>query len=370
MEPTDDREQPVAPRPAPDLPSGRLLDLPDRGTTFVREVDGPPGAPTVLLLHGWTVTADLNFYATYAPLGRRFRVVAADHRGHGRGLRADTPFTLEDAADDAAAVVRELGLGPVVAVGYSMGGAVAQLLWHRHPELVDGLVLCATAGVFNESREEALRFLGLNGLAGLVRAAPDTAKKWVADQYLTRKGRSYEDWAIEELSRHDLAAQVEAGAAIGRFSSIEWLSEVDVPTSVVVTTDDQVVPMRRQIQLFESIPTAQAYRVDGPHDAIASRSEHFVPTLVAAATSVAERARRRRDGGPDSDIVLGAGDAATVGVHRTARPADRPAERATTRASRPRFSGLTLKARAGGPIDKQQPTARVSREEPAPRSSE
>ena len=64
---------------------------------------------------------------------RQFNVVALDHRGHGRGLQSDEPFRLADCADDVAALVDELGLGPVIVVGYSMGGPIAQLLWRRHP---------------------------------------------------------------------------------------------------------------------------------------------------------------------------------------------------------------------------------------------
>ena len=55
---------------APPLPPGRIVELPGRGTTFVREADGPAGAPTVVLLHGWSVDADLNWFACYGPLGR------------------------------------------------------------------------------------------------------------------------------------------------------------------------------------------------------------------------------------------------------------------------------------------------------------
>ncbi|MGZ0216560.1 MAG: hypothetical protein ACKVKP_10965, partial [Acidimicrobiales bacterium] len=47
------------------LPRGRLYDLADRGKTFARVVEAQPGSPTVLLLHGWTATADLNWYSSY-----------------------------------------------------------------------------------------------------------------------------------------------------------------------------------------------------------------------------------------------------------------------------------------------------------------
>ncbi len=95
----------------PPLPPGRLVAVPKRGETLVRELAGPadPGAPTILLLHGWTLCADLNWYAFYAALARHGRVLAMDVRGHGRGIRSEQRFTLEDAADDAVALLAHLG---------------------------------------------------------------------------------------------------------------------------------------------------------------------------------------------------------------------------------------------------------------------
>src|SRR3712207_3035059 len=70
----------------PDLPPGRFVSLPGRGRAFVREVPARNDAPVVMLLHGWTATAALNWHSCFAPLGEHFRVIAADHRGHGQGL--------------------------------------------------------------------------------------------------------------------------------------------------------------------------------------------------------------------------------------------------------------------------------------------
>src|SRR5260221_9009287 len=55
--------------PAPVLAPGRALDLPRRGTTFIREMPGPPDAPTLLLLHGWVATGGLNWFQTFDALG-------------------------------------------------------------------------------------------------------------------------------------------------------------------------------------------------------------------------------------------------------------------------------------------------------------
>ncbi len=92
----------------PPIPLGRRVELPGRGTTFVREVAGPPGAPTVVLLHGLIASGGLNWFQAFEPLAAHFRVVAIDHRGHGRGLRTWSRFRLADCADDVAALLAEL----------------------------------------------------------------------------------------------------------------------------------------------------------------------------------------------------------------------------------------------------------------------
>ena len=280
---------PVTP-PAPELPDGREVELDGLGSVLVREVPGPPGAPTVFLLHGWTASADLNFFTCYRPLGERFRVLAFDHRGHGRGLRTRKPFRLEDCADDVAAVADALGIDSFVPVGYSMGGPIAKLLWQRHPERVAGLVLCATAPYFAGRRPERLSFMGLTGLAALARYTPAQARSWMTEQfYLQRKSQTWGAWAIQQAASHDWRMVLEAGRAIGSFSSSDWIRDIDVPTAVITTMRDQVVPLRRQVKLFEWIDGAVPFRVDGAHDAVISNADRFVPQLTRALHTVTGR---------------------------------------------------------------------------------
>jgi 3-oxoadipate enol-lactonase len=283
-----------APPLAPELPEGRSVELPDRGTTFIREIEGPPGAPTVVLLHGWTVTADINFFTAYELLGRHFRVITIDHRGHGGGIRTRAVFRLEDCADDVAVLIDTLRLGPVIVVGYSMGGAVAQLVCHRHPTLVAGVVLCSTARMFNGGKGEAISFFGLAGLAALSRLAPEQARVWMTDQFISRKGRSYQAWALQQVRGNDVVKMLEAGHAIGQFSSREWIGYVPVPAAVIVTMQDRTVPARRQLRLADSLPNAVVYRVAAGHDACIGASDVWVPMLLAAIQDVADRAASTR----------------------------------------------------------------------------
>ena len=113
------------------------------------------------------MTADLNFYRCYRSLGERFRVLAFDHRGHGDGIRTRRPFRLADCADDVVALADVVGVDGVDPVGYSMGGAVAQQVWRRHPDRVGGIVLARRPAHFNGTALEHLNFLGLGGLAAL-----------------------------------------------------------------------------------------------------------------------------------------------------------------------------------------------------------
>ena len=259
----------------------------------MRDIAGPDDAPTVVLLHGWTATADINWFTCYRALGERYRVIAFDHRGHGSGIRSRRTFRLEDCADDVAAVTEALGVDTFVPVGYSMGGPIAQLTWRRHRDRVDGLVLCATTPYFAGKRPERLSFVGLTGLATLARFTPSQARDWITDQvYLQRKSASWGDWATEQVANHDWKTILQAGKAIGEFSSSDWVGEIDVPTSVVVTMDDPVVPVRRQAKLFDWIPDAEAFRVEGGHVAVVSNSKRFVPLLFRAVESVVVRARR------------------------------------------------------------------------------
>jgi 3-oxoadipate enol-lactonase len=281
----------TADQTGPLLPRGREIELPG-GTTYLREVPGPPGAPAVVLVHGWTATADLNWFTSYEALGRRFRVLAFDQRGHGRGIRPKRSFRLEDCADDIAALADVLGLDQVIVAGYSMGGPIAQLAWRRHPDRVDGLVLCATARNFSSGvPEERLWFISLNGLAMASRLGPATARKWLSDQFMARRGRAYDPWAFDQIQGHDWTSVFEAGRELGRYSSVPWAAEVNVPTAVVITTQDRVVPLRRQERLAESIPGSKVFTVASDHDGCVARPDLFVPTLVSATTWVAERAR-------------------------------------------------------------------------------
>jgi 3-oxoadipate enol-lactonase len=260
------------------LPSGRVVDLPGRGATWIRDIPGPPGAPVLLLLHGWTVTADLNFSGAYTILAQEWRVVALDHRGHGRGLRGPDPFRLEDCADDAVALLDALGVTRAVVAGYSMGGAVALLAAARHPARVAGLVLCATAGVFVTNGLLRRLCTGVATLAGP--AARRAARLW-PDATSLPSGLNPRSWP----------AVLDAGLEISRFRAQSWLADLGKPAAVVLTLNDRMVPPYRQQALAEATG-ASVHPLPGGHDAC--RSAQFATVLLEAARSVQRDVLRSR----------------------------------------------------------------------------
>lgn len=266
----------------PRLLAGRALDLPGRGTTFVRHDPGPPGAPTVLLLHGIGVTADANWFTAYPSLAAQFGVVAIDHRGHGRGIRSSERVTLASCADDAAAALEALGIDRAVAVGYSMGGPIAQLLWHRHRDRVAGLVLCATAH----------RFRGTEPMRGFGPALVQRSRAMVtAPLRRARLDADLRRWLLAELRSTDQRRAMQAGFSLSRFDASGWIGHVDVPSAVVLTTRDGAVLPARQQRLADALPGSTLVRCESDHSGCITRPDRFVPALLAALDAVTSPSR-------------------------------------------------------------------------------
>ncbi|WIX93005.1 alpha/beta fold hydrolase [Amycolatopsis sp. DG1A-15b] len=130
--------RPVRPSPGgalprqPDLPTGRMLALPGRGSVFARGNlhDGSLRGLPVLLLHGWTLSRDTNFFGLMPSLARRHPFAGFDQRGHGRTVLDARRFTVPDLAEDALAVARR--------------------------DRVAGLVLSATALSYTQTRRDRL----------------------------------------------------------------------------------------------------------------------------------------------------------------------------------------------------------------------
>jgi pimeloyl-ACP methyl ester carboxylesterase len=181
-------------------------------------------------------------------------------------------FSLEVCADDAAALVRSLGLGPAICLGYSMGGPVAQLMARRHPDVVAGLVLCATAPKFVSNSWERLLLMRFSNLAFTARNAQDNI---LPLRYIAPK----------------LLRVLEATGSLAKFDSTSWLGYLDVPTSIVLTTADHLVPPSDQ-RLLTAIPKSKVFEIDAGHEACVTQSSKLVQAIEDSIDSIERRIRR------------------------------------------------------------------------------
>jgi len=276
------------------LPPGRRVVLPGRGRTFVREMEGPSGAPTVLLVHGWLASSAMNWYRAYEPLSEHFRVVAPDLRGHGRGIRSSAPFSLIDCADDLAALVDTLDCGPVIAVGYSMGGPVTQLLCRRHPDMVAGLVQCSTTHLLARGRRQRLLFGSLfNYAAGVARVTRLAGVGRHGVKLFPGSGEpeppaGTSSWILDEMRRHDARLILEAANAGSYYDATTWIGDIDVAAAVLATRDDRALPIDAQLEMASALPRAKVWQIGGDHLSVTDPS--YGAVLVEACRDVARRA--------------------------------------------------------------------------------
>jgi len=295
---------PAAPVP-PDLPPGRAMNLPGRGEVFVRDFGAAPGGPAVLLLHGWTASADLNFWPAYAGLAESYRVIALDQRGHGRGLRSTEPFSLEDCADDAAALLEQLGIGRVIVVGYSMGGPVGLLLARRHPGTVAGLVMQATALEWRHAaRERAVwRLLPVLDVGLRAGAGAGFFDRVIREAAGEDPGlASYLPWLAAEFQRATAGDLVAAGRALSRYDARPWAGQLDIPAAVLITTRDRLVRLAKQRELARAL-RASVFEIDADHDLpLANRGEYARLTRLSVDSVAAE------SGGARPAVPPGAAD--------------------------------------------------------------
>ncbi|HEX6874811.1 MAG TPA: alpha/beta hydrolase [Nocardioidaceae bacterium] len=287
----------AVPLPSIPLPEGRVVDLPG-GSTYVTRTSGPPGAPTLLLLHAVGCTGLLTWFPAIPELARRYEVVTLDQRWHGQGVMSEE-FSLYDCADDVAALIEILELEDVIVTGYSMGSIVAQRVWRQHPHLVSGLVLGATTDRFRNSPKEMVFFhamaLSMGALRGLSRSRTAMAAARAAARMLDIDNpQDLHDWALAEFRSTSPWAVAQAVAALGRHHSTPWLRRIDVPTAVVVMKRDRVIPAERQRAIAARIPAATMHEADTGHAGCVLAAEAFVPVLLEACASVAARLRDRK----------------------------------------------------------------------------
>lgn len=276
---------------APELPPGRHVELPGRGTTFVRELPAPDhraGRTPVVLLHGWTLTADLNFHGVYDLLAREHPLVAVDARSHGRGLRGRR-FTYDDAADDLAALLDELGIDRAILAGFSLGGVTSIHTALRHPDRVAGIVPQACALTYaalprDRAAHRALR--ALEPVVGRLEAVEVSRRYWHDTVRRHPHTRPYWQWITAELATTSAREMAEVLDAVFALDLRERAAELHtLPSAFLALGRDRVCRPSLQRAAAAAIG-AHLVEVPADHNIALSRPEQYGAALLDALAHV------------------------------------------------------------------------------------
>ncbi len=215
---------------------------------------GPETAQPIVFHHGWPLSADdwdaqLLFF-----VGRGFRVVAHDRRGHGRSSQVSDGHDMDHYAADAAAVVDHLGLRNAVHVGHSTGGGEALHYTVKHGSgRVAKLVLIGAVPPLMLKTAANPGGLPIEVFDGLRKALTDNRAQFFLDlptgpfYGYNRPGAKISQGVIENWWRQGMMGSAKAHyEGIKAFSETDFtedLKAVTVPTLVMHGDDDQIVPI-------------------------------------------------------------------------------------------------------------------------------
>ncbi len=215
-----------------------------------REAEGEPREP-ILLIHGFASNAQVNWVnpGWVHDLSRAgYRVIAFDHRGHGRSSSSYDPadYTPSKMAEDAAALLDHLGIGRAHVMGYSMGARVATFMALDHPERVATLILGG---------------LGIGMIEGVGDWDPiaDALRADDAKKITHARGRMFRDFADHTKSdRLALAACIETSRVLLTPAEV---ARVTQPTLVAVGTRDDIAGSPHR--LADMMPDAEVFDIEG-----------------------------------------------------------------------------------------------------------
>lgn len=233
----------------------------DQTLWFAVEGDGNP---PLLLIQGLGYTADMWFRILPA-LSEPRQTVRFDNRGVGRSTVPEELWTLEDMADDAAAVLDAAGVDTAHVFGISMGGLIAQEFALRHPDRTAGLIL----GCTHPGGREALR---MDPAAATMlmdrspRSAREVAESSVPFSYAETTSRDDIEADLTARLRYQLRAKAYWGqldATRHHGGTLSRLPSITAPTLVIHGTADRMVQPGNAELIADAIPNSRLAWLEG-----------------------------------------------------------------------------------------------------------
>jgi 3-oxoadipate enol-lactonase len=252
------------------------------GTRIHYEVTGKPGATPILMIQGLGASKNAWNLQRIA-MATRFRCISFDNRGAGRSDKPTEPFTLEQMADDAIAVLNAAGIETAHVVGASMGGVISQIVAVKYPQRVRSLTLVCTACRNHQWRQELLQSWAKTAEEkGMIEVGKEAAQ-WVMSPRSFRRLVPAFTWMgpLAALRpRHSFVSQIHA-ILNTREDLVDQLSTITAPTMVIVGNQDILTPRGDSEEIAERIPNAELVVISGAaHGLMMEHSSTFNKILI------------------------------------------------------------------------------------------
>lgn len=221
------------------------------GLTVHAQVEGPPGAPPLLLIH--SLGTSLHVWDDQAAaLARSFRVIRPDLRGHGLTEVTPGPYSMDGLARDCFAVLDAVNVKKAHVAGISIGGMIAQSMAAQAPERIASLILCDTAMAIPGrevyiDRAATVRSKGMDAIADAVMA------RWVTPGYADSPGAKGLRAMLLRTAPEGYAG---AGEAIAASDLSETTRRISLPTLILVGDQDEATPLASAEALRQAIAGA------------------------------------------------------------------------------------------------------------------
>ncbi|HWI31918.1 MAG TPA: alpha/beta fold hydrolase [Microbacterium sp.] len=250
-----------------------------------------PGGATLVVLGPSLGTSTILWEDVVPALAREWRVVAWDLPGHGDAPSTTEPFTVGDLADAVARSIHQLGGGPVLYAGVSLGGATGLELCLRHPQLVSGAAIIASGAKLGDaaSWHERAAQVRAQSTSSLVTAS---AGRWFAPDSIARRpdlsGRLLH--ALREADDESYALCCEA---LAQYDVRERLGEVTTPVLAAWGEFDAVAPREKAVEIAEGVTEGFTEKIPGAaHLPPAEQPVAIIDSLLAYFSDID---RRRHD---------------------------------------------------------------------------
>jgi 3-oxoadipate enol-lactonase len=245
------------------------------GTDLYYETHGE-GEP-VLLVHGLG-SSTLDWEPQVAALAPRYQVITFDCRGHGRSAKPRERYSVRLFADDTAALIRSLGVGPVHVVGISMGGMIAFQLAVTAPDLVRSLVI-VNSGPAMPIKTLAQRMMiwmriAIVRLRGMRKMGEVLANRLLPKpEHAALRAQFIDRWAA-----NDPTAYLSALKGLVNWGVMDRLGAIHCPT-LILTADQDYTPVDLKRAYTAMIPGAELVVIED--------ARHMLPVERPAAFNAA-----------------------------------------------------------------------------------